>query len=102
MIIDDLDLVGIGILPAETDPPLVIHPDAMLPRPIALELLEPIAGRDAEVLERLRGVEGNQLPEHDSAELGGIAPDRLALEQTRRVPIAEGLDHTLERNATRY
>lgn len=74
----------------------------MLPRAITFELLEPVAGRDAEVVEGLRRVEGDQFPEHDAPELGGIVPDRLAAEQARRIPIAEGLDHTLEHNAARY
>jgi hypothetical protein len=30
MIIDDLDVVGVTILPLETDTPLVIDPDAVL------------------------------------------------------------------------
>ena len=102
MVIDDLDLVGIGILPAETDPPLVVDPDAVLPRPIAFELLEPVTRWNPEVLKGFGSVERDQLPEHDPAEFGGIVPDRLALEQARRVPVAEGLDHALERNAARY
>jgi len=39
MVIDDLDLVGVAILPAEADAPLVVHADAVLTRSVALQFL---------------------------------------------------------------
>ena len=53
VVVNDLHLLWSGGGPHEADPPLVVDPDAVLPDPTALERLEPIARRDAEVLERL-------------------------------------------------
>jgi hypothetical protein len=40
MIVDDLDVFGTGIGPAEADPVLIVDPDRRLPGSIALQLLE--------------------------------------------------------------
>ena len=40
MVIDDLDVFGTGVGPAEADPVLIVNPDAVLSRPVALQLLE--------------------------------------------------------------
>jgi hypothetical protein len=93
VIVDDPDVVGIAILPAETDPPLLIDPNAMLSRSAPLEFLESITGRDAEVLKLLGGVDEDELAEHRAMELSREAPDRLAVKQAFRVPVREALDH---------
>jgi len=51
MVIHDLDVGGFAALPDETDPILVIDPDAVLASPVALERLQMQAGA-FEVLER--------------------------------------------------
>ena len=107
MVVNDLDLVRITVLPPKADPPLVVDPDTVLSDPIALELLEPVARRDTQVIEGLSGVHGSQLPQHDASEGGGISADRLPVEEAGRIPIAEALDHsrTLTRrvsNGKRY
>jgi hypothetical protein len=51
VIIHHLDLVGVAVAPDETDPPLVVHPNAPLTRSIASELLESVPGGRAEVIE---------------------------------------------------
>jgi len=43
VIVDNLDVVGVAVSPAETDAPLVVNPDAVLTRTIPAQLLEPIA-----------------------------------------------------------
>ena len=45
--VDDLDVEGIGGAPDEADAPLIADADAVLAGTIALERLEPIAGRNA-------------------------------------------------------
>jgi hypothetical protein len=46
-----LDVVGIPVREAEADPPLVVDADRALPRALALESVEAIAGRDLQVVE---------------------------------------------------
>ena len=49
VVVDDLDVEGTGGAPDEADAPRVVDADAVLAGTIALERLEPIAGRNAEV-----------------------------------------------------
>jgi hypothetical protein len=65
----------------------------MLAGAIALELLEAITGRDPEVVELLRGVDGHELTKHDPVEVAREASSGLAPEQPLRVPVREALDH---------
>jgi hypothetical protein len=48
MIINDLDVVGVSGSPDETQPPLVIYPDAVLACPIAFEFFKPIRWRNSQ------------------------------------------------------
>jgi hypothetical protein len=43
-VVDDLDLVGVTVVPAEADAPLVVDADAVLAVAITLERFEPVAG----------------------------------------------------------
>ena len=93
VVVNDLDFVGITIVPAKADPPLIIDPDTVLPGAIALELLEPVARRDTKVVQRFGGVHGHQLPQHDPAEVSRISADRLPVEEPGCVAVTETCDH---------
>ena len=93
MVVNDLDLVRIAVLPAKADPPLIVDTDTVLSDPIALELLEPVARRDTQVIEGLGGVHRNQFPQHDASEVGWISANRLPVEEAGSIPVAEALDH---------
>jgi len=58
MIIHDLYVVRIAIDPFKTNPPLVIDTDAVLPRPVAAKLLQPVGGRNAKI------VKGDSIAQH--------------------------------------
>ncbi|GAA1633772.1 hypothetical protein GCM10009700_21190 [Brevibacterium sanguinis] len=66
VVVNDLHLLRTGAGPHEADPLLVVDPDAVLSGPITLEGLEPIAGRDSEILEGLRGSDLTQLKQRGS------------------------------------
>jgi hypothetical protein len=51
VIIGDLDLIGVAGFPTETDPPLVVDPDAPLAGAVPGKLLEPVAGGNTEKFE---------------------------------------------------
>lgn len=61
MIVDELDIVGVAVLPAEAKTKLVVHPNAVLPSPASRERLQSIPGRYAEILKTHRGVEYEHL-----------------------------------------
>ncbi len=69
VVVDDLDVSGICARPAETDPPLIVDPDTVLPGAIAFELLQSVTGRHAEIVERLGGIDGHEFAQHDPAEV---------------------------------
>jgi hypothetical protein len=48
---------------------LVVHPDAVLTGTVAGQLLQPIAGRHAQIINGSRGIDEGQLVVRDSAEL---------------------------------
>ena len=93
MVINDLDFVSIAVPPSKADAPLIVHENAVLARPIALEFLKPIAGRDAKVIEGFRGVDSDEFAKHDSQELGRVSTDGSPLEEGLGVPVGEAFDH---------
>src|SRR5205085_10255356 len=66
VVVDDFDFVGMAISPDETDPPLVVDADRMLPAAIAFQRFETIGGRNAKIGKALRRIEQTQLAQGDS------------------------------------
>jgi hypothetical protein len=62
MVVDDLDVMGISVLPAEADTPLIIDADAVLSGSVATQRFQPVVRRDAQILEVLGIVQHAQLP----------------------------------------
>ena len=94
MVVHDLDLQRIAVLPHETDPILVIDPDAVLPPPITAKGLEVIARKRTQVVESLGGVQLGQLALSDPSNIPEPTR-RMPPEQRRGVSIPEGPDHLL-------
>jgi len=65
VVVDDLDVGRSGVGPGETDPPLLVDPDAVLSGPVAAEGLKAVAGRHPEILQDLGSVQHHQLPQGD-------------------------------------
>ena len=63
MVIGDLDIECVPRPPHKADTPTFIDADAVLPDTIAFERLEPIARRDAKVIEGLGSIEKNEFSE---------------------------------------
>lgn len=57
MIVDDLDVEGMTVTPPETDPPLLVDPDAVLTLTIAFQGLELIRARNRKVFQVSRRVQ---------------------------------------------
>ena len=51
MVIRDLNIERVTVAPFETDSPLVINSDAVLPCTVAAQLLESVCRRDSQVIE---------------------------------------------------
>jgi hypothetical protein len=57
MVIHDLHVVGVIVSPVETDPPLIVNPDAMLALSVTRKRLESVPGRDFEIPQRHRRIQ---------------------------------------------
>jgi hypothetical protein len=66
VVVDDLDLMRVGVPPLKTDPPLIVDPNAVLTLPLPRELLEPIPGWYSEIVEGLSGIEHYEFSQGDS------------------------------------
>jgi hypothetical protein len=51
VVVHKLDVVGIRVPPAKTDPILVVNPDAKLTGPIPAQFLEMVASHAGKILE---------------------------------------------------
>ena len=93
VVVNDRDVMRVSVAPDKAHAPLVVDTDAVLAGSIAAQLLQAIARRDAEVVERFRRVDSDELPEHDPAQLSRVPPHRIAGEEAFGVAVAEAPDH---------
>ena len=93
MVVNDLNVNGIGLRPAETDPPLVVFPNAVLPRPIAAQGFKTVSRNRAQVRQFPGGVNVIQFPlcrRSNPLEL----PAEFASTNLVGFFVAEGPDHS--------
>ena len=93
MVVAYLDVVGISINEAEADTPLIIHRDGILPFPLILERMKPIAWRHPEIIELGRKVHIFQFTDSSFGNVRRKAPGSPCSEQIVGPPIRERLDH---------
>jgi hypothetical protein len=93
VIVHDLYVMRIAGTPPETNPPLIIDPDAVLTGPVALQRLKPIAWWDAQEFQGGRSMNLQQLPVRHPLYIGRKAPTMLALKELLRLSVREALDH---------
>lgn len=78
MVVDDLDVPCSAFTPDEADPPLIVDADTRLSSAIAFERLQAIAGRNAQIIQRLSGVKHLQF--------GACPPADLWIESLDAIP----------------
>jgi len=57
MVIDDFNLIGVSVPPLETDPPLIVDPDAVLSAPVDGQGFQAMGRRDTQIIQGDRRVE---------------------------------------------
>jgi len=82
------------IRPRETDSPLVVDADAVLPRPVARECLQPVPWRDSEVVEGRYRAHLAELAQSDPVDPGVDGPGAIAVPQPLGVLAGERSDHS--------
>jgi hypothetical protein len=61
VIIDDLDISRTSLRPNKADPPLLVDPDGMLAEAVVPQRLEPVVGRNREVVKHFGVVQHAKL-----------------------------------------
>jgi hypothetical protein len=62
VIIDNLDVQGIAGVPHETDAPLIVDPNAVLPSSVSMQCFQMIPGRRRQVSDFRSAVQLSKLP----------------------------------------
>ena len=93
MVVNDLDIMGVAILPTEANTPLVIDTDTVLAAPSSSELLQSITRRYSQIGQCLGRVQSDELSQHGSEKICRKTSDWFAIEQAFRGPIGEAFDH---------
>ena len=92
MIVGDFDVVSVMSAPHETDPVLIVDPDAVMPLPVAVQFFQPVAWWEPQVSQFNRAIEDGELsPGHAS---GRRAPSLARSPDFRRLLVGETLDHS--------
>jgi len=84
VVVNDFYVVGVALLPAETDTPLLVYPDTVLALALTLEGLEAIGGRHPEVLKVLGPIEHPELSESATLDVRGEPANGLPVEECLR------------------
>ncbi|KPF46613.1 hypothetical protein IP76_06520 [Rhizobium sp. AAP43] len=66
MVVDDPDIAWSSIMPVEANAPLVVDPYAVLAEPVTFQGFQPIAWRNAEVLQDPRVVDQTEFSQRNS------------------------------------
>jgi hypothetical protein len=97
VVVNDFNVGRTSVCPSKANPKLIIDADAVLPLPVRLQRLEPIAGWDPEVLQDVGLVQLVQStpgssPEVRRTDLGSrLGP--CGVEDVLGASVAERLDH---------
>lgn len=93
VVIDDFHVVGVSVDPSETDPPLIIDPDAELAFAGAFQRLKPAGWWHAQVFQHRGVAEHAQLPTSDSLDIGRQPAGRRSTPDLFRFLVSKVPDH---------
>jgi len=93
VIVDDLNVLCVAIAPDETDSPLIINPDAVLPPSVSGEGFQSVSRWNAEIFKLYTAVQHPQFPQGCLLNIGRQPSRILAMEDRLRFPTPETFDH---------
>src|SRR2546425_12330605 len=93
VIIHDFYLVAMPIAPNETNPPLIVNPDRVLPFPVAAQCLQLVSWRRCQHAQFRRGVQLQEFSQRDALE-GPKTPRMLVMKQLFGFLRGKALNHT--------
>lgn len=71
MIVADFNVIGMPFFPLETDSPLFVDAEGVLPLTVALESFKPVARRDEKIVEFRCSLDEAELSQSCSLDVGG-------------------------------
>jgi hypothetical protein len=92
VIIHDLDVLSSRLLPAKAEPELIVDSDAVLAGAIALQGLQSISRRNAQIVEPLRNLKLTNLSPSNGCD-PSKPRDALATGKSRRIAAPKRLNH---------
>ena len=101
MVVTDLHIVGIALHEAETNTPLVIDRDRILPFSVTAKYMEAITGRHFQIFEACRQVQIFQLPTRTLRDVGWYLFCPSGRIELTRGAVYESFDHTTNCVASR-
>src|SRR3990172_4207303 len=93
VVVADLDVMGVSVLPAEADSPLVVDPNAVLADAVPGEALQAVPWRHAELVQSLGGVHEQQLAVRSSLHVRCQLARPLPLKHLPCLGVPEGSNH---------
>ena len=97
MIVNNFNLKNLTITPRKTNPPLIIDPDAVMPFPVSFQGFQPVAGGNAQIVQRHRPVEHPQFPQGNALQVLGQFSGRLTIKELFCLPVPEPFNYTIDR-----
>jgi hypothetical protein len=91
--------MGISVLPAEADSPLVVDPNAVLSCAASREALQTVPGRDAQLPQSLGRIQEEELAVGSSLHIRWQLAPPHPFKDPPRFRVSEGPNHGSERNA---
>src|SRR5665213_2514378 len=93
VIVADFDIFRLSFLPSKTDSPLLVDPDGILAISVTRQKLQPVAGRDTQIVQMAGGVQHTQFPKRPVLDIAGEPARTLTGPYPLRLAIPEGTDH---------
>ena len=95
MAVGDFNVKNVSVVPSETDSPLIVGADAVLPRTVTLQCFQTVSGRYPQVLQLDSVFEESEFPPRCFEQITGESLYPLSVPDTFREPVPEALDHAL-------
>ena len=93
MVVDDFHIVGVAIPPNEADAILIIDSDAVLAFALAVQSLQPVSGRNIQIIQRHGGMQQEELLQCPHFQIGGNPSASPRLPKLLRIRIPEACYH---------
>ena len=93
MVVDDFHVVGFALPPHEADAILIIDPDAVPALALAVQRLQHVSGRHAQIIQRHRCMQQEELLECPHSQIGGNLSASSRLPKLLHIRIPEARDH---------